>query len=275
MVKETLWLAVGAFVLAVGTNGFVVPNGLGQGGIAGLCVVVYHLTGIPVAILYAAINVPILVFGYFRLGWKFCGKTLLGAGLFTVALYLTPGLRFRMDDLLLASLYGAAVGGLGSGLMFRAGGTSGGMDIIAYYLKRRYGISLAASYTVADIAILSAVGLAMGANTALYALIITFLGSKVAEYVQEGLMRAKAVIIISDVPERIARVILDDFSRGVTYLSGWGAYTATEKRVILTALHVREVVRLKAAIQEIDPRAFVIVADVAEVLGEGFEGGLG
>ena len=272
--KEAAWLTAGAVILAVGTNGFIVPNGLGQGGIAGLCVVVHRFTGVPLAFLYGAINIPILVFGYWKLGRRFCEKTLVGAGLFTAALYLTSRVQFKMDDLLLASLYGAAVSGLGSGLMFRAGGTSGGMDIIAYYLKRRHGVSLAASYTIADIVILSVVGLAMGANTALYALIITFMSSRIAEYVQEGLLRAKAVIIISDLSEEIARVILDDFSRGVTYLSGWGAYTSTEKRVILTALHVREVGRLKRTIQQIDPRAFVIVTDVAEVLGEGFEGGI-
>ncbi|NPV71955.1 MAG: YitT family protein [Firmicutes bacterium] len=272
--KELLWLAAGATILAVGTNGFVVPNDLGQGGIAGLCVVAYRFTGIPVAFLYGAVNIPILVFGYYKLGRRFCEKTLIGAGLFTAALYLTQQVQFKMDDLLLASLYGGAIGGFGSGLMLRVGGTSGGMDILAFYLKRHHGISLTATYTIADVAILSIVGLTMGANTALYALIITFLGGKVAEYIQEGLSRAKAAIIISDRAEEIAGVIMGDLSRGVTYLSGWGAYTSTEKKVILAALNIREISRLKRVIQQVDPRAFVIVTDVAEVLGEGFGGGL-
>ncbi|MGE5542500.1 MAG: YitT family protein, partial [Bacillota bacterium] len=194
--------------------------------------------------------------------------------LFTVALYLTQGIRVQMDDLLLASLYGGAIGGLGSGLMLRAGGSSGGMDILAFYFKRAYNLSMAASYTVADIVILALVGLTMGANTALYALIITFIGGKVAEYVQEGLSRAKAAIIVSDRPEEIASAIMEGLERGVTYLSGWGGYTSTEKRVILAALNAREVSRLKRLIKQVDPRAFVIVTDVAEVLGEGFEGGL-
>ncbi|MCR4398128.1 MAG: YitT family protein [Firmicutes bacterium] len=272
--RDLAWLTAGAFVLAAGTNGFVVPNSLSHGGIAGLCVVAHHFTGIPVALLYFAVNVPILIFGWCTLGRRFCGKTVAGVAVFAAALYITRGLEFRMDDLLLATLYGGAVTGLGAGLMFRAGGSSGGMDIIAVYLKRRHGLSLAATYTVADIVILAIVGLTMGADKALYALIITFVGGKVADYVQEGISRAKAAVIISDRAQEIASVIMEDLSRGVTYLSGWGAYTSAEKQVILVALNIREVARLKRIIERIDPRAFVIVTDVAEVLGEGFEGGL-
>ena len=271
--KDILWLGAGALILAAGTNGFVVPNSLGQGGITGLCVIAHRFAGIPVAYLYAAVNIPILVFGHVKLGRRFCEKTVLGVVLFTAALYLTQGIRFQMDDLLLAALYGGAIGGLGSGLMLRAGGSSGGMDILAFYLKRAYGVSMAATYTVADMAILAIVGLTMGANTALYALIITFLGGKVAEYVQEGLSRAKAAIIVSDHPEEIATAIMDGLERGVTYLSGRGGYTSDEKMVILAAVNAREVGRLKRLIKQVDPRAFVIVTDVAEVLGEGFEGG--
>ena len=272
--RDTLLLAAGAVVLALATNGFVVPNDLGQGGITGLSVVVYHFTRLPVGLVYALFNIPILILGYVRLGRRFCGKTLLGVALFTGALLVTQGIQFKMQDLLLASLYGGAIGGLGAGMMFRGGGSSGGMDIIAIYMKRRYGVSMAATYTVADAVILAIVGLTLGADTALYALIITFVGGKVAEYVQEGISRAKAAIIISDKASEIAGVIMDDLSRGVTYLSGWGGYTSTEKRVILAAVSVREISRLKSIIQQIDPKAFVIVTDAAEVLGEGFEGGL-
>ncbi|HCC33568.1 MAG TPA: YitT family protein [Clostridiales bacterium] len=269
--KELLWIAGGALVMAIGTNGFVLPNGLGQGGFAGLSIIAHRLTGIPLAAIYGAVNVPILTFGYLRLGRRFTERAVIGAALFTLALHVTRQVQFPMDDLLLATLYGGVVGGLGWGLMLRAGGTSGGMDILAWYLKRHHGISLTATYTVADAIILSAVALTLGTSTAFYALIITFVGGRVGEYLQEGIARAKAAIIISDRPEAIARVIMDDFSRGLTYLSGSGGYTSVERRVILVVVSIRELARLKVAIQDVDPRAFVIVTDVTEVMGEGFE----
>ena len=269
--KELLWIAAGAMVMAIGVNGFIVTNGLGQGGIAGLAVTAHHLTGIPLAAIYGGVNVPILVFGYLQLGRRFTERTIIGAVLFTLALHATRQVQFPMDDLLLATLYGGVVGGLGWGMMLRVGGTSGGMDILAWYLKRRYGVSLTLTYTVADAIILSVIGLTLGTGTAFYALIVTFLGGRVGEHLQEGISRAKAAIIISDQPEAIAQVIMNDFLRGLTYLSGWGGYTSRERKVILAVVSPREIARLKLVVQEIDPGAFVIVTDVTEVMGEGFE----
>ncbi|HSW10123.1 MAG TPA: YitT family protein [Bacillota bacterium] len=269
--KELLWIAAGAMVMAIATNGFIVANGLGQGGISGLAIIAHHLTGIPLAAIFGAVNVPILVFGYLRLGRRFTERTIIGAMFFTVALHVTRQLAFPMDDLLLATLYGGVVGGLGWGMVLRVGATSGGMDILAWYLKRRYGVSLTATYTVADAIILSVVGLTMGTGVAFYALIVTFLGGRVGEHLQEGIGRAKAAIIISDRPEAIARVIMEDFSRGLTYLSGWGGYTSQERKVILVVVSPREIARLKPAVQAIDPGAFLIVTDVTEVMGEGFK----
>jgi len=269
--KELSWMVAGAMVMALGTNGFIVANRLGQGGISGLAIIAHHFTGIPLAAIYGAVNVPILVFGYLRLGRRFTERTIVGAILFTLSLYVTRGVEFPMDDLLLATLYGGVVGGLGWGMMLRVGATSGGMDILAWYLKRRHGVSLTVTYTVVDALILSVVGLTLGTGAALYALIVTFLGGRVGEYLQEGISRAKAAIIISDQPEAIARVIMDDFSRGLTYLSGWGGYTAQERKVILVVVSPREIARLKPAVQAIDPAAFLIVTDVTEVMGEGFQ----
>lgn len=268
--RNWLMLIGGAVIGAVGLNGFIVTNHLAEGGVGGISILIHYFTAIPVGVLYAVLNIPLLILGWTQIGRAFTLKTVAGIALLSAALTLTAVVQFPMDDLLLASLYGGVVYGLGLGLMIRSGGSSGGFDIIAVFLKRRFGFSIGETFLVLDAIVLTAAGLLLGANTAMYALVITFITGRVVDYVQEGPNRAKAAFVITAESRKVADTIMGQFERGVTFLEGEGAYTGTQRQVLMTVLNRRELTQLKDLVHEIDPGAFVIISDVAEVLGEGF-----
>ncbi|MFO7275217.1 MAG: YitT family protein [Bacillota bacterium] len=265
-----LQFAVGATLFSLGVNGFLTPARLGEGGLTGVSLLLHYLTGWPVSALYLALNVPLFVFGWVAIGRSFILRTVLATLLVTGALRLTEGIAFRVDDLLLASLYGGAFLGTGIGLLFRSGASSGGIDIIARFLKERYGIGIAETFLVADAVVLAAFALTLGADTALYSLIVTLIAGRVADFVQEGPLRAKSAWIITDRPQEIAAAVTQRLGRGATLLRATGAWTGRERSVVLVVLNRRELAWLKQIIRDIDPTAFVAVTDAAEVLGEGF-----
>lgn len=263
-------LVAGALIFSVGLNGLVIANGLVEGGLTGISVIIHYFSGWPVGALYLVLNVPLLILGYSSLGGRFTLRTLMGAGLVTVALTLTHRLAFPMSDLLLASLYGGVVNGVGLGLMFRAGGSSGGLDVLAQHLRHHRGITVAETYLVADAIVLAGAALLLGANTALYALIVTFLGGRVADMIQEGPNRAKAALIITERAEALTGYITQIMERSATLFDVRGAFTGRERPLVMTVLSRRELARLKQKVRELDPTAFMVVADATEVVGEGF-----
>ncbi|MDI7250722.1 MAG: YitT family protein [Bacillota bacterium] len=268
--RSGLMLVAGAAIFSLGLNGLVVANGLAEGGLSGISVIIHYFTGWPVGVLYLLLNVPLLVLGYVSLGGRFTLRTLVGAGLVTGALILTRSVRFPMDDLLLASLYGGVINGTGLGLMFRAGGSSGGLDILAQHLRHHRGLTVAETYLVADGIVLAAAGLLLGADTALYALIVTFVGGRVADLIQEGPNRAKAVLIITDRVESLTHYVTSVLERGATVFDVRGAYTGQPRGLVMTVLSRRELARLKQQVRQLDPGAFMVVQDATEVIGEGF-----
>ncbi|MEW6547330.1 MAG: YitT family protein [Bacillota bacterium] len=268
--RSVIMLTLGAGIFSVGLNGLVVANGLAEGGLSGVSVIVHYFTGWPVGVLYLLLNVPLLILGYFSLGGRFTLRTVVGAGLVTGALILTRSVRFPMPDLLLASLYGGVVNGVGLGLMFRAGGSSGGLDILAQHLRHQRGVTVAETYLVADGIVLAAAGFLLGADTALYALIVTFVGGRVADLIQEGPNRAKAVLIITDRIEPLTHYVTSVLERGATIFDVRGAYTGRSKGLVMTVLSRRELARLKQQVRHLDPGAFMVVQDATEVIGEGF-----
>ena len=263
-------LAAGAILFSLGINGFLVPARLGEGGLSGISLLVHYATGLPVSLVYLLLNVPLFAFGWWGIGRAFILRTGLATLLVTLALRLTEGVAFRVGEPLLASLYGGAFIGTGIGLLFRAGASSGGIDIVARFLKERYGIGIAETFLVVDSLVLAAIGLTLGADTALYSILVTFLGGRLADIVQEGPLRAKSAWIITTRPRDVAQAVTTRLGRGATLLRATGAWTGEERAVVMVVLNRRELARLKQLIRDIDPHAFVAVTDAAEVLGEGF-----
>jgi uncharacterized membrane-anchored protein YitT (DUF2179 family) len=176
------------------------------------------------------------------------------------------------EDLVLAAVYGGIISGIGLGIAFRFGGSTGGTDMAAQLVARFFPTSVGQALLLVDGAVILLAGAVFGWELAMYALIAVFVSTKTIDFVQEGQSYAKACLIISDHPEAIGEAIMEKLERGVTSLQGKGMYTKQGKEVLLVIVSRLEIASIKRIVAEIDPRAFVIIHDVHEVLGEGFRG---
>ena len=268
-----LAITVGALLMALANVLFLIPNNVISGGVSGIAVILYRLVGTPVGGMYLLFNVPLLLAGLRWLGGlQFVARTLYAVLIFSFALDgLGPFVQPVTSDPLLYTLYGGLMYGVGQGLIFRAYGTSGGADIIVQLLNRFRGIPVSQAIVGFDLFVLALAGIFFGPDKALYALIVSFAGSRALEVVQEGLSSTRLVWIMSNEPERLAQRIIADLHRGVTFLDGTGAYTGAQYRVIMAAVRQQQLNLLTDLIREIDPQAFVIIGDARQVLGFGFK----
>lgn len=273
-VGDFLLILAGGFLQALAIRLFLVPSNLVSGGISGLAQLVYYYTGFPIGVMIFAGNLPL-----FLLGWRFLGgprfalRTALAVAavsIFTdlLAPFLPSG--GLTPDLVLNSLYGAVISGVGYGLVYRGRGTSGGTDILARILNHWRGISISQGYLLTDTAVILLAGLSFGWEKALYAMIVLYASGIAAEAISEGSNVARTAMIVTSQPEGIARRILEDMERGVTVLSGRGAYTGAERDVLYVVVARSEVPQIKALVHEEDPQAFMVIGQAHEALGEGF-----
>lgn len=262
-------MALGAGLSAAGLNFFIIPNHLIDGGLTGLAILLYDFFKLPVGLVLLVLNIPLFLLSTWVLGTRFALKTLLGIVFLSVALTLVP-LRAVVSDPLLGAAYGGLLSGAGIGIIFRMGGSTGGTDFVARLLRHYFGLPLGVGLLGSDAVIIGLFGLVMGPKLALYALLALFVGTRVVDFLMEGIDVQRACLIISDHPEEIAQAVLRDLGRGVTALSGKGMYSGTDRPVLLTVISRLETVRLKALVAETDPLAFLVIHHVHEVLGEGF-----
>ena len=275
-VKTTLidftGILVGAVILAVGMNMFMIPNMLAPGGISGFAVVLYHLFRLPVGLTIILLNIPLFIVGYLVLGSRVVLQSLLGTVLFSIAVEATaPFLPAATDDLLLASVYGGVVMGVGVGLVFRYRGSTGGTGLLSLILAKAKGISPGQAMFWGDIVVLASAVFVFGGEAAMYATLALFVSVKVIDAILEGLGLAKSVIIITDQGEKINERLLYELGRGVTWLEGHGGYTKETREVLLCVVTRQQTAQLKGIIHQVDPDAFVIIGNATEVHGEGFK----
>jgi len=279
---EYALLVTGTLLLAIAVTVFLEPSELVTGGVSGIGIIIRSVTvgrfgvDVPLWLTNIILNIPLFILGAKTRGLAFLGRTLFSTILFSPALFLTSYIPRYITalseiDLLLAAVFGGAVSGAGLGLVFRAAATTGGTDlaasVIVYYKQH---ISISKVMFILDSCIIAAGFFVFGASKAMYAIIAVYISSNVINVTLEGLSFAKAAFIISDKHDEISESILTGLKRGVTALRGMGMYTKTNKDVILCVVSKKEIVELKELVYEIDAKAFVIVADVREVLGEGF-----
>ncbi len=274
---DYLGITVGVFILAFAISCFFEPHHLVTGGVTGIGIILQGLGQrlnfpiIPLWLSNAAINVPLLILGLKVNGLSFTKKTLFASLLLSVALYITQMIPLIKIDMLLAAAFGGVISGIGLGIVFRFNGTTGGSDLAASIIKKyNRHISLGTLMLVIDGIIILVGLLTFDAETALYGIIALFLSTKAIDAILEGLSFSKAAYIISDTYEKIASEVDKQMARGCTYLHGTGAYTKNEKKVLLCVVSAKEIVKLKDIVKEADEAAFMFVADVREVLGEGF-----
>ncbi|MFY9174371.1 MAG: YitT family protein [Peptococcia bacterium] len=269
--KSYLGIVIGAFIFAFGLNYFIIANGLAEGGFTGVSLIIHYITNWPVGLILLVINIPLIILGWWKWGKVFLFKTIIGVVMVSVAVDLTKGLSLHTNDLLLASLYGGVLSGIGIGIVLRSGATTGGVDIIARYFFEEKGFGIGKTYFIFDLLLLGSVAFLFGLEVALYTLVTVFVFSLVVDRVIDGFDKAKAVIIISSESQAIVQAITKELDRGITIIKGLGGYTKAEKEVLYVVVGWYQVISLKKIIRQIDPRAFVIVNDVHEVLGEGFK----
>jgi uncharacterized membrane-anchored protein YitT (DUF2179 family) len=265
-------ILVGSVILAVGMNIFMIPNMLAPGGVSGLAVVLYHLFRLPVGATIILLNIPLFIVGYLVLGPRVVIQSLLGTFLFSIAVEATaPYLPAATDDLLLASVYGGVVMGIGVGLVFRYRGSTGGTGLLSLILAKAKGISPGQAMLWGDLVVLAAAVFVFGSEAAMYAAVALFVSVKVIDGILEGLGLAKSVIIITKSGEAINEKLLYELGRGVTWLEGHGGYTGQSREVLLCVVTRQQIATLKTIVRNIDPDAFVIIGNATEVHGEGFQ----
>lgn len=271
--RHYLGITVGVGFSAVALNMFLIPNKIAAGGITGLATILHYFIGVPVGMTTLALNVPLIFISMRLFGMKFGVNTLFGAVLLSVAIDLTaPFIPVLTNDLLLSAIFGGILDGIGIGLVFRFNGTTAGTDLAAAIINRFTKLSLGQALLAIDFFVITTAGIAFArVELALYALIALFVTTQMVDLVQEGRSTAKAFFIMTDKTESLTEVILNDLDRGVTCIEGRGGYTKNVRDVLLCVVPTSQVTVLKNIIAEIDSRAFVIVTDAHDVMGEGFQ----
>lgn len=275
LLRDAAFIVAGAFIQAISVVMFYNPANLAPGGVSGLALILNRLWGLPIGVLILVLNLPLLALGMRTLGgWKFLARTVITTVLyaaFTALLEETQLIRPITQDVILNTLYGAIIGGVGMGLVLRAQATTGGTDILALLLMRGRGIPLSQSYVLTDAAVFVAAGAMFGWDRALYAFIANYVGGLAAEATSSGANVSRTAIIITSSPEAVSRRVLDDMQRGVTAWTGTGQFTGTERPILFIVVGRAEIATLKAIVHRADPNAFVVIGQAQEVFGEGFK----
>ena len=267
-------VALGSVIFALAFDWFFAPNQVAMGGVTGLAQVIHAVfPALSVGVLSFLLNVPL-----FLAGWKFIGFHLLASSLFSMAVssvaidVIAAVYPFTPMDPMLSCLCGGALMGVGLGIVFSQGATTGGTDVVARLMKLKLPwLPMGKLMLVPDFIVLALAAAVFGrVEAALYGAVGIFVATRVMDTVLYGLDTSKVAYIISDRWEELSRRLLDELDMGVTLLQGQGAYTGREKQILMVAFKQKAIVQVKKTVHEADPGAFLIVCDAHDVLGEGF-----
>jgi len=269
-IKEYIIVALACVVMAFNINYFFVGNKLAEGGVSGLSLIIHYLSNIDVSYLYFALNIPLIILAYIFLGKNFLLKTLFATFVLSVFLKVFASFSEPLDDILLAAIFGGAINGIAIGIVFYAGGSTGGMDIVAKIVNKYTGIPISRILLATDFIVLSMVAVIFGKVIFMYTLISLVLSSKMIDIIQVGIYSAKGVTIITTKEDEIRKRIMEETKRGITLIDAKGGYTQKEIGMLYCVVGQYQLIRVKTIVKEVDPSAFMIVADVYEVIGNGF-----
>lgn len=263
-------IAIGAIIAAYGVQGFIVPSRLGGGGAGGIALLLYYTLKLPIGLMTFILNIPLFVLGWREINKHFVFKTIWGLAIFSIFLDLFKGIQpVAINDIFLGALYGGVISGISSSIVFHFGGSLGGTGIVSKVIQRKYGVPMGTSALAINGVIIMISWAILGSKAALYTLVMLFVSGRVLDLIQSG-VPSKSITIISDQSEALVSLIMIDLGRGATFLQGRGAYSNEPKNVIICVVSLPEIGRLKQAVRELDPQAFMIVQNAGEVLGRGF-----
>jgi uncharacterized membrane-anchored protein YitT (DUF2179 family) len=270
-IARAILITFGAILMAVGLEIFLVPNNVIDGGIAGISIMLSHISGLSLGIFLFVLNLPFIFIGYKQIGKTFAFSTLYGIIVLSIAATLLHPVPPFTDDLLLATVFGGIFIGVGIGLVIRSGGSLDGTEILAILSSNKLPFSVGEIIMFFNIFILGAAGFVFTWDRAMYSLIAYFIAYKTIDLTITGLEESKSAWIISENHKDIGEAILHRLGRGVTYLKGEGAYTGDEKGVVFCVITRLEEAKLKDIVDEFDSNAFLAIADIAEVKGGRFK----
>jgi uncharacterized membrane-anchored protein YitT (DUF2179 family) len=269
--KRIVMIIIGAIFMAMSIELFLVPNQLLDGGIVGISIILSHLSGLEIGLFIFLLNIPFFFIGYKQIGKTFALSTVLGITVLSIFTYfLHPVARFT-DDLLLATVFGGIVLGIGVGLVIRYGGSLDGTEILAILFSSKSAFSVGEIIMVFNVLIFTIAGFVFTWEQAMYSALAYFIAYKTIDIVIQGLDESKSVYIISEHVDEVGEAIIDRLGRGVTYLHGEGAYTGDKKKIIFTVITRLEEAKLKTIVEDIDLQAFVAIGNIAEVRGGRFK----
>ncbi len=281
LLTDQFFYFFGCLFYALGVNLFALPNQIAQGGFSGASIILNYLLGTPVGMTNLALNIPLLIVAGIVLGWRFVSKTvwvtvelslLLDLVAYFLNRYAPHAASAYINDRLLASLFCGALEGFGLALVISRGASTGGTDIIAWLVRRRWPhISLGRVILVADaVVVISSALVFTDLNSAMYAAIVMFLSARVLDAILYGMSNGRMFYIFCERPEVLAEAIIKQLGRGVTILPAKGAYTGDAKEMLLCVVRRGEATPLRHLIKAHDPKSFLVIAEAEEILGYGF-----
>lgn len=272
LAKEYIFITAGAFITALGFELFLVPNSIAAGGAGGLGTVIYHAFSIPVSVVVAAVNTVLFAFGYKYLSKGTLIKTLYATAVLTGFMQALSRFDAITENLLLASIYGGLCFGTGTGVTIANGGSTGGSDMTAVLLHRKFRfMPVARLILFVDLTVILLSGIVFSDfELMLYGAIALYVCSITADAIIEGVNFSKLVFVVSKHSEEIAKSVISELDRGITALSGKGMYSGNSYSVLMCAVRRNQFVKLKKIIQNTDKNAFIILTDAREVIGKGF-----
>ncbi len=267
-------VTLGVAMYAVALTFFLAPNGLSTGGVTGLATVIGDFFHLPIGLLTIALNTPLIVWGFIKIGKKFIIRTAIATIIMSVLIDLFDFiLPVYNGDRLLAALYGGFISGIGLALVFLRGSSTGGTDIAAKIISSRFPqFSIGKMVLLLDaIVILISAIVYRSFETALYTTLTIFISSKAIDSIVYGADKGKLVMIVTSMPEKITQAIFDALDRGVTIIPAKGGYKGDDRSMLMCAVRITEATKLHRIVNECDKSAFIIVTDAGEIKGEGFE----
>lgn len=263
----------GCILAAFGTSIFLLPNQLSSGGFAGIATIFYYLFDFQMGTTIMILNIPLFIWGYFKLGWKFIIKTIFATFLYSELIDLFEMYSLGVNDRLLSCIYGGILIGAGLALVFKANTSTGGTDLIAH-IAQNYNIHLKMSNIIMIIdtlVVLSNLIVFKELEIGLYSAIAIYIIGKMIDLVFEGINFCKIIYIISDNYEELSKIINLEIKRGATALYGKGSFTQKDKTIIMCVSKRRDIEKIKSISKKIDPKAFIVITDAREVYGLGFK----
>lgn len=271
VMRRWIFITLGAVLVSVGLEIFLVPNHIIDGGIVGISIIASHLTGLQLGFFLFLLNLPFLFLGYKQIGKTFALSTLYGVSIMSIGTFLLHPVPPLTVEPFLASVFGGVILGVGVGMVIRFGGSLDGTEIIAIVFNKRLPLSVGETVMFFNLFILGSAGFVFGWDRAMFSLIAYYIAYKMIDITIEGFDESKAVWIISEEANEIGAAIMNRLGRGVTYLHGEGGFSGGSKKVIFCVITRLEEAKMKSIVHELDPAAFLAVGNIHDVKGGRFK----